>query len=70
MIRLSRLFTPGVKSRRVKDVSSTICSGTFAINESCYGQGTIHRHYVTGPQGIFLNFIFVFWQECWTFNYS
>jgi hypothetical protein len=52
MIRLSRLFTFGVKSRRVNDLSSTICSGTFPVNESCYGQITNHRLYATGARGI------------------
>lgn len=59
MIRLSQLFTSGVKSRGVKEVSSIIYSGIFAINEHCYGQVT-NRHYATSPQGIHLIFFAYF----------
>jgi hypothetical protein len=55
MIRLSRVFNFGVKFRRVKDLGSTVCSGTFAFSEPCYGQITNHRQYATGPQGIILH---------------
>jgi hypothetical protein len=56
MIRLSRLFTFGVKFSRVKDLGSTICSGSFAFSEPCYGQITNRRQYAIGPQGIILIF--------------
>jgi hypothetical protein len=55
MIRLSQLFTLGVKCRGVKEVSSAIYSGISAINEPCCGQVT-NRHYATAAQGIHLIF--------------
>jgi hypothetical protein len=59
MIRLSQLFTLGVKCRGVREVSSAIYSGIFASNEPCYGQVT-NRHYATAQQGIHLIFFLIF----------